>query len=116
MCMGFLNCEVSLWKRSQSFVGTFFIECTETASVLQNATLDSLVILDQLGHRTSTFDGYAIAYAVRFFSLMTSLLPPLFVFSSHPHKLVYKFQTSNFNIFKHLCIFKVEMFSVEVFV
>ena len=83
------------WKQCQSFVGTFFIECTETASVLQNATQDSLVILDELGRGTSTFDGYAIAYAVRFCSLMAGLLPPFFVFSSYPQKLVYKFLTSN---------------------
>ncbi|CAA0806439.1 DNA mismatch repair protein MSH7 [Striga hermonthica] len=44
---------------------TFLIECKETASVLQNATQSSLVLLDELGRGTSTFDGYAIAYAVR---------------------------------------------------
>ena len=49
------------------FLGTFLVECTETASVLQNATEDSLVLLDELGRGTSTFDGYAIAYAVSFF-------------------------------------------------
>lgn len=43
---------------------TFSIECTETASVLQNTTQDSLVILYELGWGTSHFDGYAIAYAV----------------------------------------------------
>ena len=61
----FMDCQC---QQTLYFLGTFFIECTETASVLQNATQDSLVILDELGRGTSTFDGYAIAYAVRLYS------------------------------------------------
>ncbi|XP_042066393.1 DNA mismatch repair protein MSH7-like isoform X1 [Salvia splendens] len=68
---------------------TFLIECRETASVLQNATKNSLVILDELGRGTSTFDGYAIAYAV-FRHLVESVNCRL-LFATHYHPLTKEF-------------------------
>ncbi|KAL7093523.1 hypothetical protein ACP275_11G045500 [Erythranthe tilingii] len=68
---------------------TFLIECTETASVLQNATPNSLVLLDELGRGTSTFDGYAIAYAV-FRHLVESVNCRL-MFATHYHSLTKEF-------------------------
>ncbi|PIN11346.1 Mismatch repair ATPase MSH6 (MutS family) [Handroanthus impetiginosus] len=68
---------------------TFLIECTETASVLRNATQNSLVLLDELGRGTSTFDGYAIAYAV-FRHLLESVNCRL-LFATHYHPLTREF-------------------------
>lgn len=68
---------------------TFLIECTETASVLQNATEDSLVLLDELGRGTSTFDGYAIAYAV--FRHLVETINCRLLFATHYHPLTKEF-------------------------
>ena len=68
---------------------TFFIELSETAKVLKAATQQSLVILDELGRGTSTFDGAAIATAV--LSHLTQHVKCATLFSTHYHNLVEQF-------------------------
>lgn len=64
---------------------TFFVELSETATILQSATEDSLVILDELGRGTSTFDGTAIAHAVINKLLAVGCRT---MFATHYHSLV----------------------------
>lgn len=65
---------------------TFFVELAETANILQHATSRSLVILDELGRGTSTFDGTAIAHAV--VSFLVQRLQCRALFATHYHSLV----------------------------
>jgi len=71
-------------SRGQS---TFMVEMTETASILHNATARSLVILDEVGRGTSTFDGLAIAWAVAERLHGTGPRGPRTLFATHYHQL-----------------------------
>ncbi len=65
---------------------TFMVEMKETAGILNNLTSRSLVILDEIGRGTSTFDGISIAWAVAE-HLHATPLRPLVLFATHYHEL-----------------------------
>lgn len=71
---------------------TFMVECSETASILQHATQDSLVVLDELGRGTSTFDGYAIAHAV--LKHISRKVDCRLLFATHYHPLTAEFSSN----------------------
>lgn len=84
---------------------TFLVEMNETANILNNATRKSLVIFDEVGRGTSTFDGLSIAWAVSEYLLDEKRLGAKTLFATHYHELVelaskYK-RAKNYNVAVH---------------
>ena len=84
---------------------TFLVEMNETANILNNATHNSLVIFDEVGRGTSTFDGLSIAWAVSEYLLDEKRMGAKTLFATHYHELVelaskYK-RAKNYNVAVH---------------
>lgn len=69
---------------------TFFVELEETKAICELATRNSLVIMDELGRGTSTFDGYAIANSV--LKYLVNKVSCRTLFTTHYHMLVNDFR------------------------
>ena len=91
------HCRMGLVDRIFSRVGasdelargnsTFMVEMNETANILNNATPRSLVILDEIGRGTSTYDGLSIAWAVIEHLHPVDAIGPRTLFATHYHEL-----------------------------
>ena len=81
---------------------TFMVEMNETASILNNLSERSLIILDEIGRGTSTYDGISIAWSITEFLHQNKIANPKTLFATHYHELNEMCQTferiKNYNV------------------
>lgn len=68
-------------------LSTFMVEMVETAQIIQKATSDSLVIMDEIGRGTSTYDGISISWAIAEYLVSNKNNKPKTLFATHYHEL-----------------------------
>lgn len=70
-----------------SGLSTFMVEMVETAYILNHATKNSLIVMDEIGRGTSTYDGISIAWAVAEYLVKNLRVPPKTLFATHYYEL-----------------------------
>jgi DNA mismatch repair ATPase MutS len=76
----------SLYDKLEEGKSTFFVEMEETKRIVENSTKNSLVIIDELGRGTSTYDGLSLAYGV--LRYITENINCKTLFATHYHILL----------------------------